>query len=93
MGMKLMELKEKKMSNFEAWNSAQVFLGKNLALTIGDLFFLQAGQRALKKFNSEGNKRVVTDLLILWQLKMFREDEFIDQKHHGMIEDIMADYC
>ena len=78
------------MSNFEAWNNSQVFLGKNLSLTIGDLFFLQAAMRALKKFENENNKKVVKDLITLWLLKMFREDEFIDQKHHGMIEDIMA---
>jgi hypothetical protein len=91
--MKMMQSKQDGMSNFDAWNSSQVFLGKNLALSIGDLFFLQASMRALKKFENENNKKVVRDLVVLWQLKMFREDEFIDQKHHGMIEDIMAEYC
>lgn len=46
--MKMMELKQKNMSNFDIWNNSQVYLGKVIALSLGDLFYLQT---AIKKIN------------------------------------------
>jgi hypothetical protein len=52
MGAKMMELKQDKMANFDIWNQSQVFLGKVIALTVGDLYYLQ---NALKKIQLMGN--------------------------------------
>ncbi len=42
MGMKMLGLKQQKMHNMDIWNNSQVFLGKIIALTLGDLFYLQS---------------------------------------------------
>ena len=52
MGAKMMELKQDKMANFDIWNQSQVFLGKVIALTLGDLYYLQ---NAMKKIQLMGN--------------------------------------
>ena len=44
--MRMMELKEKNMGNMDIWNNSQVFLGKVIAMSLGDLYFLQT---AIKK--------------------------------------------
>ena len=46
MGAKMMELKQENIPNFDIWNQSQVFLGKVIALTLGDLYYLQ---NAIKK--------------------------------------------
>jgi len=48
MVMKMMELKQKDMGNFDIWNNSQVFLGKVIGLAFGDLFYLD---NAIKKIN------------------------------------------
>jgi len=42
MGMKMLGLKQQKLSNMDIWNNSQVFLGKTIALILGDLFYLQS---------------------------------------------------
>ncbi len=35
-----MQLKEQKTSLFDIWNKSQVYLGKTIALALGDLYYL-----------------------------------------------------
>jgi hypothetical protein len=42
MGIKLLSLKQLKMKNMDIWNNSQVYLGKTIALILGDLFYLQS---------------------------------------------------
>ena len=42
MGLKMMQLRQdKSKSSFDIWNDCQVFLGKNLALAVGDLYYFE----------------------------------------------------
>lgn len=47
MGMKMLGMKQAKMGNMDIWNNSQVFLGKTLALIMGDLFYLQTAVKKL----------------------------------------------
>ena len=40
-GMKMMELKEKKMNFMEIWNNVQVYSGQIVAMQTGDLYILE----------------------------------------------------
>jgi hypothetical protein len=47
MGMKMLELKQQKMPNIDIWNNSQIFLGKNLAFILGDIFYLESAAKKL----------------------------------------------
>jgi hypothetical protein len=47
MGMKMLELKQQKMTNMDIWNNSQVFLGKNIAFILGDIFYLESATKKL----------------------------------------------
>jgi hypothetical protein len=49
MGMKMLTLKQAKMQNMDIWNNSQVFLGKIIAIILGDLFYLQSAVAKLDK--------------------------------------------
>lgn len=38
----MLGMKQQKIQNMDIWNNSQVFLGKTIALTLGDLFYLQS---------------------------------------------------
>lgn len=40
LGMKMMSLKEQKMSFLDIWNNSQVYLGQTLAMLTADLYIL-----------------------------------------------------
>lgn len=46
MGMKMLGLKQQKWANMDIWNNSQVYLGKTIGLTLGDLYYLES---AVKK--------------------------------------------
>ena len=52
MGMKMLALKQQKMSNMDIWNNSQVFLGKSIALILGDIFYLDSAVKKLDTFKS-----------------------------------------
>lgn len=50
--MKMLGLKNQKMSNMDIWNNSQVFLGKSIAMILGDLFYLESAVQKLDSFHS-----------------------------------------
>lgn len=53
MGMKMLGLKQQKHSNMDIWNNCQVFLGKTIALLLGDLFYLESAVAKIDAFHSQ----------------------------------------
>lgn len=52
MAAKMMDLKQENIPNFDIWNQSQVFLGKVIALTLGDLYYLQNAIKKISEMNS-----------------------------------------
>lgn len=48
----MMDLKQENIPNFDIWNQSQVFLGKVIALTLGDLYYLQNAIKKISEMNS-----------------------------------------
>lgn len=92
MGMKMLGLKQEKVPLFDIWNQSQVFLGKTVALAFGDLFYLQNAMAQLPLFSAV-NQPIVTKIIQLWLLRVYRYDEFVDSEHHPLIENLMSDLC
>lgn len=72
MGLKMLGLKQQKLTNMEIWNSSQVFLGKTIALLLRDLFYLQSAITKLETFKNPHNKETFKILIQLWFLKVLR---------------------
>lgn len=70
MGLKMLGLKQQKLTNMEIWNNSQVFLGKSIALILGDLFYLQSAVTKLETFKNVNNKETFKSLIQLWFLKV-----------------------
>lgn len=52
MGLKMLALKQQKLPNMDIWNNSQVFLGKNVALILGDLFYLESAVAKIDSFHN-----------------------------------------
>lgn len=85
----MLGLKEQKLTNMEIWNNSQVFLGKTVALILGDLFYLQSAVAKLETFKNPHNKETFKILIQLWFLKVLRESEFVDGTLHTGIEKLI----
>lgn len=72
MGRKMLGLKQQKHSNMDIWNNCQVFLGKTIALLLGDLFYLESAVAKIDAFHSQQNKEAFKMLIQLWCLKLLR---------------------
>lgn len=93
MGMKMLGLKQQKLSNMEIWNNSQVFLGKSVAMILGDIFYLQSAMKKVETFSNPNNKETFKALIQLWVLKILRESEFVDGIYHAAIEKSMSKLC
>lgn len=71
--MKMLGLKQQKMHNMDIWNNSQVFLGKTIALTLGDLFYLQSAVAKIEVIRHKETKATFKVLTQLWFLKVLRE--------------------
>jgi hypothetical protein len=60
------------MKNMDIWNSSQVFLGKTIALILGDLFYLQSAMTKLETFTHRETKHTFKTLTQLWLLKVLK---------------------
>lgn len=72
MGMKMLGMKQNKMSNMDIWNNSQVYLGKTLALIMGDIFYLQTAMKKLESFQHEPTKNTFRVIIQLWMLRVLR---------------------
>lgn len=58
----------------EIWNNSQVFLGKEVALTYGDLSILTTMITSIAKCKDAANKHVFETATRLWLLTLYRKD-------------------
>jgi len=56
---------------------------------LGDLFYLETMMIRIDEAKNPNNKRVINDIALLWMMKVFLNDEFVDGSAHGVIEIIM----
>jgi hypothetical protein len=89
----MLGLKQQEMANMDIWNNSQVFLGKTIALILGDLFYLQNAMAKLDTFSSVSTRNTFATLTRLWFLKVLRENEFVDGTHYTIIERLMGKLC
>ena len=57
----------------DIWNNSQVFLGKTIALVLGDIFYLHSATKKIETFKNPRNKETFKALTQLWFLKVLRE--------------------
>lgn len=84
-GMNMLELKQQKLPIMDIWNNSQVFLGRDVALTYGDLAMLTTMIEAIGHCKYPANKTVLEISTRLWMLTLYRKDEFVELKHHPLL--------
>lgn len=92
LGMKMMSLKEQKMSFLDIWNNSQVYLGQTLAMLTADLYILDLCVAKLNQIKHEGTKKVFKALIQIWALTVLRNDESINERDHSLIEKTILEY-
>ena len=75
----------------DIWNNSQIFLGKEVALTYGDLSILTTMLNSIKNCKNTPNKHVFETATRLWLLTLYRKDEFVDLKQHSLIERLISE--
>lgn len=56
---------------------------------LGDLFYLETMMIRIEEAKNTNNKRVLNDISLLWMMKVYLNDEYVDGQAHGVIETIM----
>jgi hypothetical protein len=92
-GMKMLELKNEKKKLMEIWNNAQVFLGREVAVTFGDIALLTVMREGIAEVKNAQNRELLETVTRLWLLRLYRNDEFVDMVHHPLIEGLMDEDC
>lgn len=92
-GMRLLELKMKKMPVFDIWNNAQVHYGSVLAMRYGDLIYLQTAKAFLKRFRSDSNRKIFSNCIVLWALRSLTEDKYGNADTQETIALLMEEKC
>lgn len=87
----MLELKQKGLPIMDIWNSSQVFLGREVALTYGDLSILTTLIEAIGECKNATNKHVLETATRLWLLTLYRKDEFVDIKQHSLVESLISE--
>lgn len=64
-------------------------MGKTIGLMLGDLFYLETMMIRIEEAKNSNNKRVFNDIALLWMMKVYLNDEFVDESAHGVIETII----
>jgi hypothetical protein len=90
-GMHMLELKQKGLAIMDIWNNSQVFLGREVALTYGDLSILTTMLEAIEQCKNATNKHVMQTATRLWLLTIYRRDEFVDIKQHPLVEGLISE--
>ena len=69
----------------DIWNNAQVFLGRDIAMTYGDIALLTVMREGIALAKNPANRELLETSLRLWLLIVYRKDEYIDMTHHSLI--------
>jgi len=67
-------LKGQQANLFDIWNKSQPYLGKTIALMLGDLYYLETMMAKIDEAKDGNNKRVLEMCTVLWTLVLYRED-------------------
>lgn len=70
---------------FDIWNKSQPFLGKTIGLILGDLYYLETMILRIEEAKNPNNKRVLSDIALLWMMKVYLNDDYVDGLVHGDI--------
>lgn len=70
---------------FDIWNKSQPFLGKTIGLILGDLYYLETMILRIEEAKNVNNKRVLRDITLLWLMKVYLNDDYVDGLVHGDI--------
>ena len=70
---------------FDIWNKSQPFLGKTIGLILGDLYYLETMILRIEEAKNVNNKRVLRDIGLLWMMKVYLNDDYVDGLVHGDI--------
>lgn len=89
--MHMLELKQKGLLLMDIWNNSQVYLGREVALTYGDLSILTTMLEAISQSKNLTNKHILETSTRLWLLTIYRKDEFVDIKQHPLIESLISE--
>lgn len=81
----MLELKQKGLALMDIWNNSQVYLGREVALTYGDLSILTVMLDAISQCKNPTNKHLMEVSTRLWLLTIYRKDEFVDIKQHSLV--------
>lgn len=83
---KMMKLgNEKKLSQYEIWNDCQAYLGKEITMTFGDLFYITTFLEMLVDVKDSNTALILKNIMTLWMLKVYRYDEMINSEYHKVI--------
>lgn len=67
---------------FDIWNKSQPFLGKAIGLILGDLYYLETMILRIEEAKNVNNKRVLRDITLLWLMKVYLNDDYVDGLVH-----------
>lgn len=73
-GMRMLELKNKKLPLMEIWNNSQVFKGRDVAIIFGDIALLTNIKEAIAMAKNPGNRHLLETSAKLWLLSCYCND-------------------
>ena len=93
LGMRMMEMKERKLPFLDIWNQVQVYTGQKVAHYTVDLYILDLCLKKLPTIQHERTRQVFEDCLHVWSLLMLKGDEAINEDDHPLIETTLMGFC
>jgi hypothetical protein len=64
-------------------------MGKTIGLMLGDLYYLEIMLIRINEAKHSVNKSTFKDIALLWMMKVYLNDEYVDGSVHGIIDGIM----
>lgn len=77
----------------DIWNNSQVFLGREVAITYGNIAIFTIMREGIALAKNPANRELLETALRLWLLTIYRKDEYIDLAHHSLIESLIGIEC
>lgn len=68
-------------------------MGKSISLLLGDLYYLETMLIRMSEAKNASNKEVFKNIALLWLLKVYEDDEYVDRSNWGTIQGIMMELC
>ena len=71
-GMRMLELKTKNLPLMDIWNNSQLFLGKEVAMTYGDIAMLTQMMQGIPQLKKPADRELFEIVTRLWLLRVYR---------------------